>query len=690
MRALLSLCRLLGFTLLCVVASGAAAAPVPAPARGAIDLSTWNFQDDGQVSLGGQWSFYSGRWANEIDGAIPVGGELPGAWDDSGHVGHGFGTYTLKLVLPAAPEGERFAILTGYIYSAYRVYANGELIATSGQPSTTAAGESARAYHRLALLPANAREVELRYEVSNHIRRSGGAFTAPVLGLESELAWQRDLYLALSYLLVGGMLSAAAYHFLVFALSPATRTSFWFALFASVLAIRTFLIEPLAGNAVPVIGQDWVWRIDFAATVLLMPTAYQFFCLAFPEFVSKRYAPPLAWFSCAGAFVSIVFGAEAGHLAVNASRFVSPILLVYLVLAIGRAAWQRTPGAQLAFIGWVFSAFTVAHDYMLDLHLIKSISLIPFGFTGVLLCLSGTLAARHSDAYRRTWQFSREMATRNEDLEAAVAERTCELSRKIDELNASQTALEQARKDAVSANVAKSRFLATMSHELRTPLNSILGFADIIRNETMGPVGDDRYREYASHIHDSGSHLLSLICDVLDISKIEAGKMELHPEPLDIVELCETALRHAATRDRYAADAVSTAFDAKLPLVNADQRAVIQMVINLLSNALKFTPAGGKITLAARRREDGGISVEVADSGVGMEEADIPKALTLFSQVDDGHARKHEGTGLGLPIVKALIELHGGTLSLMSEKGKGTTVRIDFPASATVKSAEAA
>jgi signal transduction histidine kinase len=650
----------------------ASAAAAPKPENGAIDLTQWNFLDDGTVSLAGDWQFYGSRWANETEGAPSVVQHLPGEWESSGQSGVGYGTYTLTLRLPDAPAGERFAIRTGYLYSAYRVYANGALIAESGVPSSRAEDESARAYHKIAVLPEGAREVELKFEVSNHVRRSGGAFIAPAIGLESNIVFYRDLYVAISFLLVGAMVSAAAYHFLVVALVPAARASFWFALLASALAVRTLLIEPLAPNFVPLIGQDWVWRIDFAATIGLLSIGYQFFYAIFPQHLSARLAVPLASFCGTGAAISILFGAEAGHIAVLAGQVILPFLLVYAIQAIGRAAYHNAPGGRLAFLGWILSAITIGHDYLLDLQLIQSISLIPFGFAGFLLCLSGTLTARYSDTLKRT-------TLKAEDLEAAVAERTHDLRLKIDELNASQAALEQARKDAVAANVAKSRFIATMSHELRTPLNSILGFSEIIQQQTMGPVGDKRYIDYAAHIHSSGTHLLSLIGDVLDISKIEAGKMELHKELLDVAELCDTALRHAATRERYAADTVTKEFGEDLPPVNADQRAVLQMVINLLSNALKFTPPNGRIVLSARLRDDGGVSIEVADSGIGMDPNDIPKALSVYSQVDDGKARRHDGTGLGLPIVKALIELHGGALAMTSEKGKGTTVRLDFP-----------
>jgi len=258
------------------------------------------------------------------------------------------------------------------------------------------------------------------------------------------------------------------------------------------------------------------------------------------------------------------------------------------------------------------------------------------------------------------------------------------------ELEGNRSALERAKRDAETANMAKSRFLANMSHELRTPLNAILGFSELIRDESVGSHEHKQYGDYAAHIFDGGQHLLRVIGDILDLSKIEAGKYELFDESVDLAECCETALTLAAARERKGGAAVTTHFDAALPHVIADQRALIQMIVNLISNALKFTPATGTVDLLAFLRPDDGISIEVRDAGVGMDPADIPKALEVFSQVDEGKSRHHEGTGLGLPIVKSLIELHGGSLEIESEKGLGTTVRLSFPPSRSERASIAA
>ena len=265
----------------------------------------------------------------------------------------------------------------------------------------------------------------------------------------------------------------------------------------------------------------------------------------------------------------------------------------------------------------------------------------------------------------------------NFDLEALVAARTRTLSEKVVEL-------EQARADAVEANAAKSRFLATMSHELRTPLNAIIGFSEMIEREMFGPTGDKRYVEYAGHVHQSGTHLLSLIGDILDLSKIEAGKMELHCESIAVGELIEQA-RRLSRAD--ASHQVSVLVEDDLAPLHADPRAALQMLVNLLSNAVKFTPKGGAIAATAVARADGGLTISVRDSGIGIAKADIPKALAVYSQVSNPESRKHKGTGLGLPIVAALMRLHGGELVLESEVGVGTSVSLHFPAAHLLRQA---
>ena len=239
--------------------------------------------------------------------------------------------------------------------------------------------------------------------------------------------------------------------------------------------------------------------------------------------------------------------------------------------------------------------------------------------------------------------------------------------------------LRRARDAAEAANLAKSTFLAGMSHELRTPLNAVIGFSEMLTTEIFGPLGSERYLGYARDIHGSGIHLLALINDILDLSRIDAGEGKLDEEDLDLSAVISQSLRFVARQAEAGGLVLDSSCESGLPLVRADQRRLKQTLINLLANAVKFTPPKGRITVRAYRCETG-IAIAVADTGIGIAAADIPRALERFGQVDSTLARKYEGAGLGLPLAKQFMELHGGTLSLESTLNAGTTVTVTLPA----------
>jgi two-component system cell cycle sensor histidine kinase PleC len=249
----------------------------------------------------------------------------------------------------------------------------------------------------------------------------------------------------------------------------------------------------------------------------------------------------------------------------------------------------------------------------------------------------------------------------------------------IAELEEQKSVSDEARRRAEAANSAKSRFLATMSHELRTPLNAILGFSEVMKSEMFGPMENPKYTEYAGNILESGRHLLHLINEILDLTRIESGRYELHEEPVrlaDITDECHRLLKLRA--EGKAIDLVEEGA-TDLPVVWADQRAMRQICLNLMSNALKFTPKGGRITLSVGVMPDGGQFLAVRDTGPGIPEEEIPKVQQAFGQGALAHQTAEGGAGLGLAIVKNLIELHGGSLILESELRKGTEARVLLP-----------
>lgn len=250
----------------------------------------------------------------------------------------------------------------------------------------------------------------------------------------------------------------------------------------------------------------------------------------------------------------------------------------------------------------------------------------------------------------------------------------------IAELETAKAVSDEARRRAEEANLAKSRFLASISHELRTPLNAILGFSEVMAKEVLGPINNQNYREYANDVHESGKHLLELINEILDLSRIEAGRYQLNEEPLDLAEVVQECCRMMALKLRSKDIRLIQQFEPALPRLLADERAVRQISLNLLSNAIKFSPSGGEVRVRVGWTAGGGQYLAIKDDGPGIPEEEMPVVLSAFGQGSIAIKSAEQGTGLGLPIVQGLASLHGGVLELKSKLREGTEAIVAFPA----------
>jgi PAS domain S-box-containing protein len=287
---------------------------------------------------------------------------------------------------------------------------------------------------------------------------------------------------------------------------------------------------------------------------------------------------------------------------------------------------------------------------------------------------------------RRIWISENARAVRDWSGELVCYEGTVEdVTEKFEQERTLRVALRQAE----IANKMKAAFLAAMSHELKTPLNAVLGFSEIIRDEVLGPVGHDGYRDYAGDIHKSGTRLLSVINDILDVSRLEGGLLTIDTRPENILDVAESAIR-LARRISHDQRRIEMDVPADMPALLVDPRRLAQALGNLLANALKFTPETGSVRFAVQLQPDGGVHLLVQDTGIGMAEETVAAALEPFRQLDGTLSRRFEGTGLGLSIAKALAELHGGMLIINSAVGEGTIVTVALPAACVARAAKVA
>ena len=345
-------------------------------------------------------------------------------------------------------------------------------------------------------------------------------------------------------------------------------------------------------------------------------------------------------------------------------------VLVYLVL------WRRRRRVNLISLGALVTAAAMAGLGLTPFFGIAPKLTITFGSTAQEVTSSLVTAV----ALLMLIFTERLMRENRVSEEIDAQKRTEEVLRQAkDQAQTARTAAEDARRKAELSDRAKSEFLANMSHELRTPLNAIIGFSETMAEELFGPLPNKRYHEYAQNINSSGMLLLSIINDILDISKIEAGAMVIEDSVFDL----EPVLKDVQRIMKGPAEAQDLRLHIDEPPANfslrADVRFLKQALLNTISNAIKFTPPGGTVRIVSVPGADGGLELHVVDTGIGIAEKDLPVVMAKFGQVASTYARDHQGTGLGLPLSKRLMELHGGDLTLTSEAGTGTTVIISLP-----------
>lgn len=426
--------------------------------------------------------------------------------------------------------------------------------------------------------------------------------------------------------------------------------------------LSTMLALPLMQIILAVFASLWIplpITLGWCALVITANTTVVFICKRFQSDVDarKNIQRWVASMVCAEIFYGVSWATLALFSLAQAENLNVMMFAMLLVgIAANAFATRTLPKATLASTLPV--TVTVCIALMVDGGILNY-SLAALGLGGEIFFIS--------------------LARKLHESELGMFTHRAEKDALIYELQEAQAMSDEARRHAEQANVAKSRFLATMSHELRTPLNAIIGFSEVLQSELLGPHQVPQYKEYAGDIHSSGQHLLNLINELLDLSRIEAGKYEINEEAVSLVDIAEDCRRMLEIRAKAKDIDLVAVGDANLPKIWADERAIRQVVLNLLSNAIKFTPQTGKVELSVRRSNDGGQYVAVKDTGPGIPQDEIETVLSSFGQGSLAHKTAEQGAGLGLPIVKKIMELHQGRFDLFSKLRFGTETIATFP-----------
>ena len=677
-----------------------AADPIPrdaVAAAGVLDLRGTDLRH-AVVNLSGEYEFYWRRFLTPRSGAsanhlvdYPVGPDtyvaVPGAWNsvvlaehapDQSHentepIGaEGYATYRLKILWdPIARPGLRVPTM----HTAFRLFVNGVEVCSNGQPGVSRETSAAGYGQGVVEIPFESgtdqvpKSLELLLHVSNFQHRKGGTWANIQLGPVDLLRGQRERTLLFDFFLVGSFLIMGLYHVGLFLMRSADRSPLYFGLFCLLVTLR-LLTTGEHYFLVMFPGIDWEWyiRIQYWAVYFAVPTFAAFVYHAFPQefHVSLLWG---TWVIAAAHSAFVLFtpvSVFSWSMAVFQFFLALAGLLVLAILLLSLLHGRH--GAWLYFIGWVFFFGAVLNDVLNTNEVIRTGYAVPFGLFLFIAMQAIFLASRFSRAYKIAEDLS-------ESLEDGIRERTRELMESRDELRT-------AKEIAERSDRAKSEFLATMSHEIRTPLNSILGAASLLDESPLS----GEQKQHLSILNRAGNRLLTLINEILDLSKIEAGKLSLEATPFRVRDVCldleglmgnRAALKGITLTSSYAPDVPEACV--------GDGNRLAQVLLNLIGNAIKFTERGGvdlRVELSPKdvaetRAENISLRFSVTDTGIGIAPDKQQRIFESFVQAEQSDDRRYEGTGLGLTISRRLVELMGGQLQLISEPGVGSTFWFD-------------
>ena len=588
--------------------------------------------------------------------------------------GHGVATYCTEITLPQS--GQFLALRMGTTRSVYQIYALTEnpgekkerlvLLHSNGDPSSAKDAAANNPTAPVITLPKGVQKLKLIVQLANYVHKQGGIVDVPKIGYLQHFDSMQRRESALPTALVLVLLIVSVVTLIIGRSADHYGGHAIFALLTATSAFRTFFVSNLVWDYIPTFSEARKYDFEYLSLFMMAAAYYAFIFYLFRNGKVLRIDKVIYAASAALCIFALVFAPffPPGTITLLREPFqlLWAVICVIIGLTLLRTLLYDKHAKSDALVVLIAALSTFAYEVLSSMKIIHS----SMELSNLLIIFVTSL---HIRAF--VLKFGRVENERN-----ALTQNLRDAN---EVLQARATDLGHALRLAEVASHAKTEFLATMSHELRTPLNAIIGFSEVMKLEMFGPLGHDKYTTYSKDINESGTHLLDLVSDILDLSRVESGSDTLFEEQVQVREIAVQVLKSTKLLADKAEVRCSIEAPDNLSVLVADERKIRQILTNLVSNAIKFNVPNGTVTVSLSS-DANGFCICVRDSGIGMSEKDIPKALARFVQVDGNLNRKYEGLGIGLSIVQALTEQHGGTISVRSEPDVGTEVTLTFPA----------
>lgn len=656
----------------------------PTAKDGLIDLSHWDFERDGTIKLNGDWAFYWNTFLMDtsisqanIEQATVL--HVPGLWNSrkkkgKAFPGMGYGTYQLNIL---HQSNEPLAIKYLNAASSCALYVDGKLLFKAGNPGTTVESTQPSYEPGVIAFQPNKGKTELVVQIANFHHRKAGQWEPLILGTEKQISQLRNRQIFIELISIGSIFIIALFHLIIFLNHRYEKTLLYFGLFALFFSLK-FLVSGeftiyLAAN----IPLEHLARIDYLSFYLGVLAFLFFFKTLFPNEINHLIARFVFFSSILFSF-SVIFPLRIFSYGVTYFQLIAVFGGVYVLISLIKAIKNQREGAKFFLYGFIMLFVCMVHDIMNENELIYSVSLVPVGLPLFILFQALILSTRIRKALLTNEKLTAELQQQNEEY--------LQLNKRY-KLQNEQLII--AKEKAEESDRFKSAFLANISHEIRTPMNGILGFADLLSNRELP---DEKRTRYLSILKERGHHLLGVINDIIDISRIETGYIEVRNEASNINTLFNElfdSYYHLAERKQIRLIRKVCLPDAKAMLLT-DKQKLRQIMDNLLSNALKFT-SSGEIEFGYQMESENRIAFYVRDTGIGLTESEIPKIFDRFNQANKTIANQYGGTGLGLSIVKAYVEKMGGCIQVDTVPGSGSLFHFNIaykPANVTHNTVE--